>query len=42
MSAFPDAPFGPADRLDLDAVPLAVIRHKGIRIADLPAAFDAS
>ncbi|MDF2508791.1 MAG: hypothetical protein K0Q52_2650, partial [Microbacterium sp.] len=33
--------FGPADRLDLDAVPLAVIRHNGIRIADLPDAFDA-
>lgn len=41
MNAFPDAPFGPADRLDLDAVPLAVIRHKGIRISDLQAAFDA-
>lgn len=41
MNAFPDAPFGPADRIDLDAVPLAVIRHKGIRIADLQAAFDA-
>lgn len=41
MNAFPDAPFGPADRLDLDPVPLAVIRHAGIRIADLPAAFDA-
>lgn len=41
MNAFPDAPFGPADRLDLDAVPLAVIRHKAIRIADLPDAFDA-
>ncbi|MFK0241851.1 GyrI-like domain-containing protein [Microbacterium sp. NPDC090281] len=41
MNAFPDAPFGRADRLDLDAVPLAVIRHKGIRISDLQAAFDA-
>lgn len=41
MNAFPDAPFGPADRLDLDAVPLAVIRHNGIRIADLQPAFDA-
>ncbi|WP_029261633.1 MULTISPECIES: GyrI-like domain-containing protein [unclassified Microbacterium] len=41
MNAFPDAPFGPADRLDLDAVPLAVIRHNGIRIADLSDAFDA-
>ncbi|WP_091037130.1 GyrI-like domain-containing protein [Microbacterium oxydans] len=41
MNAFPDAPFGPADRLDLDATPLAVIRHNGIRIADLQDAFDA-
>lgn len=41
MSAFPDAPFGPADRLDLDAVPLAVIRHNGIRLADIQEAFDA-
>ncbi|MFK3678860.1 hypothetical protein ACI2IP_14105 [Microbacterium sp. NPDC090218] len=41
MNAFPDAPFGPADPLDLDAVPLAVIRHNGIRLADLKAAFDA-
>lgn len=41
MNAFPDAPFGPADHLDLEAVPLAVIRHNGIRLADLPGAFDA-
>ncbi|NJI59054.1 GyrI-like domain-containing protein [Microbacterium oxydans] len=41
MNAFPDAPFGPADRLDLDATPVAVIRHNGIRIADLQDAFDA-
>ena len=41
MNAFPDAPFGSADRLDLDAVPLAVIRHDGIRLADIQEAFDA-
>ena len=41
MNAFPDAPFGPADRLDLDAAPLAVIRHNGIRLADIQEAFDA-
>lgn len=41
MNAFPDAPFGLADRLDLDAVPLAVIRHDGIRLADIQEAFDA-
>ncbi len=41
MTAFPDAPFGPIDSLVLDAVPLAVIRHVGIRIADLRDAFDA-
>ena len=41
MNAFPDAPFGPIDRIELDAVPLAVIRHKGIRLADIQEAFDA-
>jgi len=41
MDAFPDAPFGPADSLELDAVPLAVIRREGIRIADLRDAFDS-
>ncbi|WP_337005221.1 MULTISPECIES: GyrI-like domain-containing protein [unclassified Microbacterium] len=41
MNAFPDAPFGPIDRIELDAVPLAVIRHKGIRLPDIQAAFDA-
>ncbi|WAA64721.1 GyrI-like domain-containing protein [Microbacterium oxydans] len=41
MNAFPDAPFGPVDRLDLEAVPLAVIRHQGIRLADIQDAFDA-
>ncbi|MGO4487477.1 GyrI-like domain-containing protein [Microbacterium sp. 2RAF4] len=41
MNAFRDAPFGPADRLDLEPVPLAVIRHEGIRLSDLSEAFDA-
>lgn len=41
MNAFPDAPFGPADHLDLAPVPLAVIRHEGIRLADIQDAFDA-
>lgn len=41
MNAFPDAPFGAADHLGLDAVPLAVIRHNGIRLADIQEAFDA-
>lgn len=41
MNAFPDAPFGALDRVDLDAVPLAVIRHRGIRLADIQEAFDA-
>lgn len=41
MNAFSDAPFGPADRLDLDPVPLAVIRHEAIRLADLRDAFDS-
>ncbi|AMG84807.1 AraC family transcriptional regulator [Microbacterium sp. HSID17254] len=41
MDAFADAPFGPADTLELGAVPLAVIRHEGIRIADLRDAFDS-
>ena len=40
MNAFPEAPFGPADSLELETVPLAVIRHDGIRIADLQDAFD--
>lgn len=40
MSAFPQEPFGPAARLELDAVPLAVVRHEGITIADLRDAFD--
>lgn len=40
MDAFPDTPFGPATRLELDAIPLAVIRHEGIRLSDLRDAFD--
>ncbi|MGS0560076.1 hypothetical protein [Microbacterium aurugineum] len=40
MNAFPELPFGPVDHLDLEATPLAVIRHEGIRIADLRTAFD--
>ncbi|MFJ6428190.1 hypothetical protein [Microbacterium maritypicum] len=41
MNPFPESPFGPADRLDIDAVPLAVIRHNGIRLGDIQEAFDA-
>lgn len=40
MTAFPDSPFGAMERLTLDPAPLAVIRHEGIRIADLRDAFD--
>jgi DNA gyrase inhibitor GyrI len=40
MNAFPQQPFGPADRLELDGLPLAVVRHEGISIADLREAFD--
>jgi effector-binding domain-containing protein len=40
MTAFPDSPFGATERLTLDPAPLAVIRHEGIRIADLRDAFD--
>lgn len=40
MSAFPETPFGPADRIDLEAVPLAVVRHEGVTIADLSGLFD--
>ncbi|UJP10811.1 GyrI-like domain-containing protein [Microbacterium sp. KUDC0406] len=40
MTAFPEAPFGATDRLDLEPVPLAVIRHEGLRIGDLRDAFD--
>ncbi|MFB7252309.1 GyrI-like domain-containing protein [Microbacterium sp. NPDC056234] len=40
MTAFPESAFGPADLLELDAQPLAVVRHDGIRIEDLRDAFD--
>ena len=40
MDAWPDTPDGPADSLELDAVPLAVLRHEGIRLADLRDVFD--
>ncbi|MFF7292836.1 GyrI-like domain-containing protein [Microbacterium sp. NPDC008134] len=40
MTAFPDGPFGATERLTLDPVPLAVIRHDGIRLAALRDAFD--
>lgn len=38
--AFPAAPFRLAERIVLQATPLAVIRHDGIRLADLRDAFD--
>ncbi|WP_243225924.1 GyrI-like domain-containing protein [Microbacterium sp. CIAB417] len=41
MTAFPEAPFGAADRIELDPMPLAVVRHVGIRFDDLREAFDA-
>ncbi|MFC4137332.1 MULTISPECIES: GyrI-like domain-containing protein [unclassified Microbacterium] len=41
MTAFPETPFGATDRLELEPVPLAVIRHEGLRIADLRDAFDS-
>ncbi|MBO9627193.1 MAG: GyrI-like domain-containing protein [Microbacterium sp.] len=40
MSAFPETPYGPTDRVELDTVPLAVIRHDGLTIADLRDVFD--
>jgi len=40
-AAFPAAPFPGPTRLELEPVPLAVVRHEGVRIADLPSAFDA-
>ena len=40
MNAFPARPFGPLDHIDLDVVPLAVVRHEGITIADLRDVFD--
>jgi len=40
MSAFPEAPFGSADRIEIGAAPLAVVRHAGVTIDDLREAFD--
>lgn len=40
MTAFPESPFGAFERITLEAAPLAVIRHEGIRIGDLRDAFD--
>ncbi|MGW8483492.1 GyrI-like domain-containing protein [Microbacterium sp. NPDC055903] len=40
MTAFAEKPYGPADRIDLHAEPLAVVRHERIRIADLSQVFD--
>ncbi|UWF76711.1 MULTISPECIES: GyrI-like domain-containing protein [Microbacterium] len=41
MTALPAGPFGPADRIDLTATPLAVVRRAGLRVDDLTEAFDA-
>lgn len=38
--AFPAAAFAPAERITLQATPLAVIREEGLRVADLGAVFD--
>ncbi|KJL46060.1 Bacterial transcription activator, effector binding domain [Microbacterium hydrocarbonoxydans] len=40
MSAFPEDPFGPTDHIRIDTMPLAVIRHEQITLADLRDAFD--
>lgn len=40
MSAFPENPFGGDERIDVDALPLAVVRHSNLRVDDLRAAFD--
>lgn len=41
MSVFPAVPFGAVDRIEIGPVPLAVIRHQGVGIADLREIFDA-
>lgn len=41
MTVFPDTPFAAASRIEVEEVPLAVIRHEKIRIDDLREAFDA-
>lgn len=40
MSAFPETPFGSADRIELASLPLAVVSRERITIADLREAFD--
>ncbi|PKI93172.1 hypothetical protein CW368_02525 [Actinomycetales bacterium SN12] len=40
MTAFPETPFGAAERIDLPAVSLAVVRYEGIRLDDVAGAFD--
>ncbi|PZU47218.1 MAG: hypothetical protein DI566_05750 [Microbacterium sp.] len=39
-AAFPETPFAAPTRIDLEPVPLAVVRHDGIRLDALQAAFD--
>lgn len=38
--AFPAEPFTHAERITLAASPLAVVRHEGVRVSDVPALFD--
>ena len=40
MSVFPEEPFGSSTPIDLSPVPLAVVRHNGLRLDDLGAVFD--
>lgn len=40
-SAFPAAPFAAPTRIDVNATPLAVVRHEGVRIDALVPLFDA-
>lgn len=40
-AAFPAEPFTAPTRIDVDATPLAVVRHEGVRIDALVALFDA-
>lgn len=39
-AAFPDAPFSAPTRIDLEPLPLAVVRHERIRLNDIESAFD--
>ncbi|WP_054683139.1 GyrI-like domain-containing protein [Microbacterium sp. No. 7] len=41
MTLVPDAPRSLADRIDLEPLPLAVVRHAGLRLDDLRSVFDA-